>query len=92
MYKTKLPETDNKEMAEIDCQHQDELIKIEGRTPLHGSVSVQGSKNAALPILAACLMIPGRCTIRNCHRCELHASVTGMCRLCGEATRKCSYD
>lgn len=66
MYKTKLPETDNKEMAEIDCQHQDELIKIEGRTPLHGSVSVQGSKNAALPILAACLMIPGRCTIRNC--------------------------
>lgn len=66
MYKTELPETDTKEMAEIDSLHQDERIRIEGRTPLHGSVRVQGSKNAALPILAACLMIPGRCTIRNC--------------------------
>ena len=66
MYKSKLPEIDTKEMAEIDCLQQDELIRIEGRTPLHGSVRVQGSKNAALPILAACLMIPGRCIIRNC--------------------------
>lgn len=66
MKKTTLPETDTKEMAEIDCRHQDELIRIEGRTPLHGSVRVQGSKNAALPILAACLLIPGKCMIRNC--------------------------
>lgn len=53
-------------MVEIDCQHQNELIRIEGKNPLHGSVRVQGSKNAALPILAACLLIPGRCIIRNC--------------------------
>lgn len=66
MKKTTLPETDTKEMAEIDCRHQNELIRIEGRTPLHGSVRVQGSKNATLPILAACLLIPGTCTIRNC--------------------------
>ncbi len=66
MNKITLPETDTKEMAEIDCLHQDKLIRIEGRTPLHGSVRVQGSKNAALPILAACLLIHGKCVIRNC--------------------------
>lgn len=66
MYKTILLETDTKEMAEIDCLHQDELIRIEGRTPLYGSVRVQGSKNAVLPILAACLLIQGKCVIRNC--------------------------
>ena len=78
MYKSKLPETDTKEMAKIDCLHQDELIRIEGRTPLHGSVRVRGSKNAALPILAACLMIPGRCMIRNC---PIIADVGYMLRL-----------
>ncbi|MBQ6786927.1 MAG: UDP-N-acetylglucosamine 1-carboxyvinyltransferase [Lachnospiraceae bacterium] len=66
MNKITLPETDTKEMAEIDCLHQDKLIRIEGRTPLHGSVRVQGSKNAVLPILAACLLIQGKCVIRNC--------------------------
>ena len=61
-----LPGTDTKEKADTDCQTMDEIIKIEGKTPLHGSVRIQGSKNAALPILAACLLIPGKCVIRNC--------------------------
>lgn len=41
-------------------------IRIEGRYPLCGSVKIQGSKNASLPILAACILIEGRCTISNC--------------------------
>lgn len=44
------------------------VIRIQGQTPLHGSVRVQGSKNAALPILASCLLIPGKSVIRNCPR------------------------
>ncbi len=37
-------------------------IVIEGGTPLHGAVGVSGAKNAALPIMAACLLTGG------CHR------------------------
>lgn len=68
MYQSRLPETDTKEIAAADCCQQNEGIRIEGNTPLHGSVRIQGSKNAALPILAACLLIPGKCIIRNCPR------------------------
>ena len=31
-------------------------FKIVGGSPLHGEVQVSGSKNAALPALAACLL------------------------------------
>ena len=41
-------------------------FQIEGGCPLSGSVRVQGSKNAVLPILAGTLLVPGRCVIRNC--------------------------
>lgn len=41
-------------------------IRICGGTPLHGSVRVQGSKNAALPILAASAMLPGESILHNC--------------------------
>lgn len=41
-------------------------IRIEGRYPLCGSVKIQGSKNASLPILAACILVEGRCIINNC--------------------------
>ncbi|MCB9880738.1 MAG: UDP-N-acetylglucosamine 1-carboxyvinyltransferase [Planctomycetes bacterium] len=36
-----------------------EMIRIRGGATLSGSVSVSGSKNASLPILAACLLIDG---------------------------------
>ncbi len=42
-----------------------EKFVIEGGRPLNGSVSISGSKNSALPILAAALLIKGRCTIYN---------------------------
>ena len=41
-------------------------ILCKGGMPLQGSVKIQGSKNAALPILAATLMTDGICHIRNC--------------------------
>lgn len=42
----------------------DKLI-IEGGKPLRGSVEVSGSKNALLPILAATLLTPEKCVIKN---------------------------
>ena len=38
---------------------------IEGGKRLSGTIQVNGSKNAALPILAVSLMTAGRCTFRN---------------------------
>lgn len=43
-----------------------ESIRMEGKKPLGGRIWVQGSKNAALPILAACMLIPGTCVIQGC--------------------------
>ena len=48
------------------CKNNSNSIKMEGGLPLGGSVRIQGSKNAALPIMAACLLIPGKCTLRGC--------------------------
>ncbi len=42
-----------------------DLIEIEGGRPLHGEVTVSGSKNATLPQIAAALLAPGRSTFRN---------------------------
>ena len=42
----------------------DKLI-IEGDKPLRGEVKISGSKNAALPIMAATLLTDEPCTIRN---------------------------
>ncbi|MDO5424120.1 MAG: UDP-N-acetylglucosamine 1-carboxyvinyltransferase [Eubacteriales bacterium] len=41
-------------------------IEITGGTPLHGKVRIQGSKNAALPILAGAILHQGRTVIENC--------------------------
>lgn len=38
---------------------------IEGGVPLRGTVQVGGAKNAALPIMAACLLTRERCIIHN---------------------------
>ncbi len=42
--------------------------EIEGGRPLTGRLTVQGAKNSALPILAACLLAPEPCVICNCPR------------------------
>lgn len=41
-------------------------ILVNGGIPLQGKVRIQGSKNAALPILAACLLVRGEVYLENC--------------------------
>lgn len=45
-----------------------EKIRIEGGIPLNGEVRIQGSKNAALPVMAAALLHEGICILENCPR------------------------
>ena len=42
------------------------LIRMEGGYPLEGTVRIQGSKNATLPVMAACLLISDKCVLRGC--------------------------
>ena len=37
-----------------------DMLTIQGGTPLRGTVRVEGAKNAALPIMAACLVVRGQ--------------------------------
>ena len=43
-----------------------ETLTIRGGRPLRGTLAVQGSKNAVLPILAAAAAVPGRFSHSNC--------------------------
>ncbi len=45
-----------------------ETIRIEGGIPLEGRISVQGSKNAALPIMAAAILQEGVSVLEGCPR------------------------
>ena len=50
--------------------------EIRGGIPLCGEISVQGSKNSALPLLAACLLNKGKNVLHNCpDLSDVHASV-----------------
>ena len=40
-------------------------ILIRGGIPLHGSVQVRGAKNAALPLMAACILSEDPCVLHN---------------------------
>jgi UDP-N-acetylglucosamine 1-carboxyvinyltransferase len=42
-----------------------DAVKISGGKVLHGSVDISGSKNACLPVLAACLLTAEPCVIKN---------------------------
>lgn len=53
-------------------------LVIEGAHRLHGRVDVEGNKNAALPIIAACLLTEEECVLENVPRI---ADVEVMCRL-----------
>ncbi len=41
-------------------------LVIEGGMPLRGALTVQGAKNSALPLLAACVLCHSPCVIHNC--------------------------
>ena len=61
-------------------------IMIEGQQRLEGSLTVQGSKNSVLPILAATLLHPGRSVLRRCPRLsDVDASIRILCHLGCEA-------
>ena len=45
-----------------------EEIRVRGGTPLCGSITIQGSKNAALPVMAASLLHRGISVLRKCPR------------------------
>lgn len=45
-----------------------EEIRVSGRCSLQGSISIQGSKNAALPMMAASLMHRGLSILKGCPR------------------------
>jgi UDP-N-acetylglucosamine 1-carboxyvinyltransferase len=44
------------------------ILKIEGGRRLSGSVTVEGNKNAALPLIAACLLTDQECVLNNVPR------------------------
>ncbi|WAH35532.1 UDP-N-acetylglucosamine 1-carboxyvinyltransferase [Alicyclobacillus dauci] len=42
-----------------------DILRIQGGVPIHGETRVYGAKNAALPILAATVMVAGTCVIED---------------------------
>ena len=51
-------------------------LSIEGGAPLHGGLTIQGSKNSVLPVLAATILARDVCRIENCPRLrDVDASV-----------------
>ncbi|MBI2346344.1 MAG: UDP-N-acetylglucosamine 1-carboxyvinyltransferase [Deltaproteobacteria bacterium] len=43
-------------------------FRIHGGIPLHGTVTIGGAKNAALPMLSACVLTPQRCVLHGVPR------------------------
>lgn len=43
----------------------DRIFRVQGGLPLHGSVTIRGAKNAALPLLAATLLTDDPCILEN---------------------------
>ena len=58
-------------------------LVIEGGRRLSGSIAVEGNKNAALPVLAACLLTTETCEIRNVPRIRDVAVMVDLLRSLG---------
>jgi UDP-N-acetylglucosamine 1-carboxyvinyltransferase len=56
-------------------------FSIQGGTRLKGKIEISGSKNSALPILAACLMAEGKSTLKGVPRLS---DIDSMTKLIGE--------
>lgn len=63
-------------------------IRIYGGNPLHGDVTVSGSKNATLPLLAASLLVEGRTIFENVPRIDDINAMIDMLRALGA---KCEF-
>ena len=57
--------------------------EIQGGRPLFGSLAIHGAKNSVLPILAACLLVPGQCVLRNCPDLSDVSTTLDILRLLG---------
>ena len=58
-------------------------LEIRGGVPLSGGVDVDGSKNAALPLLAAAACLPGKVEIGNVPSCGDVETLLGLLRELG---------
>lgn len=58
-------------------------IMVEQTQSLYGDVLIQGSKNATLPIMAACLLIDGVCTLTNVPQILDVDCMCHLLKLCG---------
>ncbi|MCK6619011.1 MAG: UDP-N-acetylglucosamine 1-carboxyvinyltransferase [Calditrichaceae bacterium] len=56
---------------------------IEGGTPLKGEVEISGSKNAALPIITACLLAPGEYRLHNIPKLRDVRTIAHLMRIIG---------
>lgn len=61
-----------------------EKLVIEGAKPLNGEVKISGSKNAALPILAATLLTDEPCILRNIPQLRDTATMAKLLRSLGK--------
>ncbi len=65
-----------------------EKIIIKGGKELRGSVRVSGSKNAALPVIAAALLADGACRLKNVPKVKDIQTMCQMVEVLGGGTRR----
>jgi UDP-N-acetylglucosamine 1-carboxyvinyltransferase len=58
-------------------------LVVSGQHPLRGTLPVSGSKNTALPLMAAALLAEGKSTIRNVPNLRDVATFAHVLRICG---------
>ncbi|MCC8101012.1 MAG: UDP-N-acetylglucosamine 1-carboxyvinyltransferase [Clostridiales bacterium] len=66
-------------------------LEIAGKKPLCGELTIQGPKNAALPVLAACLLGDGPCVIENCPQIQDVEDTLALLRLLGCKTSRSGH-
>src|SRR5690606_25824539 len=64
-----------------------DAIRVIGGRPLHGTISVGGAKNAALPILCATLLSDGASRVRNVPRLRDIATTGALLTFLGREVR-----
>ncbi len=63
-------------------------LRIAGGKKLSGEVYIHGAKNSVLPVLAACVLVPGTCVIHNCPRLSDVAASLAILEHLGCRTRR----
>ena len=65
-----------------------DYLDIEGGRPLRGEARIQGSKNAALPILSGALLHSGVTVLKNCPDITDVTAMLGLLKGCGCQVRR----